>query len=239
MNTALQLYSLRTVDEPLASLVETVGAMGYEGVEFAYRLPDADPEAVAETLERSGVAAAGAHVPIDQLDELGPYRTLGCETLVVPYLDETNFESRAAVERTATRLTDAAERLVDRGIALGYHNHSHEFVRLEDGTAYEALAVATPTTVDLQLDVGHAALAGEDPVALLERYGDRIRQVHLKDYDLEREVSVALGEGDVDIAGCVDAALEADVEWGIVEFEDSDEPLDTAERSIEALGELL
>jgi sugar phosphate isomerase/epimerase len=237
VRTAIQLYSLRTVEEPLPALIEAVE--GYDGVEFAYRLPDADREAVAAALDRAGVTAAGAHVPIEQLDDLDPYRALGCDTLVVPYLDESHFESREAVERTATRLTDAAERLVDRGFAFGYHDHTHEFVPLEDGTAYGALAAATPTSVDLQLDVGHAALAGEDPVALIERYADRIEQVHLKDCDLDGKTSTALGEGDVDIAGCIDAALDAGVEWGIVEFEDSDDPLVTAERSREALDSLL
>jgi len=243
MNTALQLYSVRSVDEPLPSLVESVAAAGYDDVEFAYRLADADTAAVAETLGRSGLTAAGAHVPAERFDDLDrtveTYRTLGCETLVVPFLDETHFGSPDAVERTATRLTDVAERLVDRGGSFGYHNHSHEFVELADGTAYERLAAATPSTVRLQLDVGHAALAGHDPVALLERYGDRIDQVHLTDYDLDRQVSVDLGDGDVDVAGCVDAARDVGVEWAIVEFEDSDDPLRSAERSHETLASLL
>lgn len=242
MRTALQLYSVRDVDEPLPWLVESVAEMGYEGVEFAYRLPDADAEAVAEALDRTGVVAAGAHVPVERFDELArlpEYRTLGCGSLVVPYLDESHFDSREAVERTAAHLADIGERLADHPFDFGYHNHSHEFVPIEDGTAYEMLAAATPSTVALQLDVGHARLAGQDPVALLERYGDRIQQVHLKDYDTDRGTSVALGEGDVDVGGCVDAALAADVEWGVVEFEDSDDPLRTAERSLETLSGLV
>ena len=84
-----------------------------------------------------------------------------------------------------------------------------------------------------------AALAGQDPVSLLERYGDRIEGVHLKDYDLDAEASVDLGDGDVDVAGCIGAARDAAVEWGIVEFESSDDPLASAERSAETLEELL
>lgn len=238
MRTAIQLYSLRDVSAPLAEVVERMGQMGYEGVEFAYRLADADEEAVRDVLDAADVTAAGAHVPLERFEDVesvaDTYAGLGCETLVVPYLDESHFESRGAVERAAARLTDVGERLADRGIDFGYHNHTHEFVPLEDGTAYEVLAAATPTTVDLQVDVGLAALAGQDPVALVERYGDRITQLHCKDYDLEAERSVDLGNGDVDVAGCLDAAREAGVEWAIVEFEDSEDPFESAERSLAA-----
>lgn len=243
MRAALQLYSLRDVPAPLPEVLERVGEQGYEGVEFAYRLPDADHEAVRDALDATGVTAASAHVPVDRFDDVESvverYAGLDCRTLVVPYLDESHFESRGAVERAAARLTDIGERLADRGVDFGYHNHTHEFVSLEDGTAYEALAAATPTTVDLQLDVGLAALAGQDPVALVERYGDRITQLHCKDYDLDAGESVDLGDGDVDVAGCIEAAREADVEWAIVEFEDSDDPFASAERSLAALEELL
>lgn len=243
MRTAIQLYSLRDVSAPLAEVVERVGEQGYEGVEFAYRLADADREAVRDALDGADVTAAGAHVPVDRFDDVEGvverYADLDCRTLVIPYLEESHFESRGAVERAAARLTDIGERLADHGVDFGYHNHTHEFVSLQNGTAYEALAAATPTTVDLQFDVGLAALAGQDPVALVERYGDRIAQLHCKDYDLDAERSVDLGDGDVDIAGCIEAAREADVEWTIVEFEDSDDPFTSAERSLAALDELL
>lgn len=243
MRTAIQLYSLRNVPEPLPEVVEHLGAQGYEGVEFAYRLADADEEAVRTALRDADVTAAGAHVPVDRFEDIESvaefYTSLGCRTLVVPYLDESHFESRGAVERAAARLTDIGEQLADNGFEFGYHNHTHEFVALDNSTAYDAFAAATPTTVDLQLDVGLAALAGEDPVDLVERYGDRIVQLHCKDYDLDAERSVDLGDGDVDIAGCLDAAREADVEWAIVEFEDSNDPFTSAERSLDTLKALL
>lgn len=243
MRTAIQLYSLRDVPEPLPEVVERLGMQGYEGVEFAYRLADANEEAVQTALRDADVAAAGAHVPVDRFDDVESvaefYTALGCQTLVVPYLDESHFESRGAVERAAAYLTDVGEQLADSGVGFGYHNHTHEFVALDDGTAYDALAAATPTTVDLQLDVGLAALAGKDPVDLVKRYGDRIVQLHCKDYDLDAKQSVDLGDGDVDIAGCLDAAHEADVEWAIVEFEDSDDPFTSSERSLDTLEALL
>ena len=42
--TAVQLYTLRDVEGSLESLLERVAAAGFDGVEFAYRLPESDPE---------------------------------------------------------------------------------------------------------------------------------------------------------------------------------------------------
>jgi len=242
--TALQLYSLREVDRPLADIVEAVADAGYDGVEFAYRLADADHDAVRAALDRTDTAAASAHVPIDRLEDdrdgtVDRYRDLGCETLVVPYLPGDAFATREAVAGAADRLTALGEALADTGVGFGYHNHDHEFVTLDDDrTAYDELAAATGDVVDLQIDVGLAALAGRDPVALLERYADRLGSVHLKDYDLDAERSADLGDGDVPIGECVEVALAVDVEWFVVEFEDADDPLASAQHSLDALREL-
>lgn len=242
MRRAIQLYSLRAVDATVPALLEQLGTTGYEGVEFAYRVPDADPGRVVAALERSGLRTAGAHVPIERFADVDEtvrdYRALGCDRLVVPILEAASFADVDGVRRVATRLTDLADRLADRDVTLAYHNHDHEFTSLGDRTAYDELVESTPATVGLQVDVGLAALAGADPVALLERYADRIDTVHLKDYELEAGRSVDLGDGDVPVAACVRAAREADVSWAIVEFEDSPDPLASAARSLETLSDL-
>lgn len=243
MNLGIQLYSLRTVDEPLPELIAHVGAMGYQGVEFAYRVSDADPSAVREATDHADLAVAGAHVPADRFDDLSEtltlYRPLECDRFIVPYLDGTRFESEMAVEGTAAWLGELADSLADRDVALGYHNHDHEFATLDEGMAFDHLVRSTPETVGFQIDVGLAALAGMDPVLLLERHGDRLLSVHLKDYDLAAGQSVDLGDGDVPIADCVAVADDAGVEWLIVEFDSSDEPLESADRCLTAVRGLV
>lgn len=243
MRPAIQLYSLRTVERPLPELVSAVAHRGYDGVEFAYRVDEAEPEPLRQTMDDAGIDAAGAHVPIESFETftatVDRYRTLGCETLVVPYLPAERFTDRAAIDAAGADLADIAERLTAADLACGYHNHDHEFVAVDGDAAYDRLASATPASLRLQVDVGLAALAGRDPVALIDRYADRITQVHLKDYDLSTEESVDLGDGDVDIAGCIDAAQAAEVEWAIVEFESSEDPLASADGSFETLSALL
>ena len=138
-----QLYSLHAVDDPLPSVVERVGAAGFEGVEFA-GLDDAPVEEVVDALDDAGVAAAGAHVALDDI-EADPdgvaetYRALGCEHVAVPWLDPEHFASREAVEECAERLDAAAAALAEHGLTLHYHNHDQEFVDLDGAPAIDLI----------------------------------------------------------------------------------------------------
>ena len=67
--SAVQLFVLRDADKPLSAVLEDVASAGFDGVEFAYRLPEADVDAVVETLEQTGLEVAGAHVAIEELTE--------------------------------------------------------------------------------------------------------------------------------------------------------------------------
>ena len=68
----------------------------------------------------------------------------------------------------------------ENGIALTFHHHmgtvvqtAEEIDRMMEGT--------DPELFSLLYDTGHLFYCGEDPVAVLEKYVDRIKHVHLKD----------------------------------------------------------
>jgi len=89
---AIQLYTLRDVDRPFTEVLELVADAGFEGVEFAYRVTEADPAAVVETLDVTGLDVAGAHVGLDRLEEsfdetVDRYEELGVENVIVPWID--------------------------------------------------------------------------------------------------------------------------------------------------------
>lgn len=225
----VQLYTFRNVAMETAGLVRRVAAMGYEGVEFATR-PD-DPDAVADALADADVGTVGAHVDSTAFEDvsgtLAAYAPVEPERLVLAHLPPSQFASTAAVAdaaRTLERYADAAREV---GVAACYHNHDHEFRTLEgEGrSAYDALAAATD--VALELDVGWARAAGADPVALIDRYGDRMPAVHLKDVDPAGN-PCEFGAGVVDLDGCVDAASDAGVEWLVVEDEGAANPVGAA-----------
>lgn len=240
MNGAVQLYTLRALDRPVTDLLELVAETPLSGVEFA-GLADSQPDHLAAALERTGLEPVAAHVPLNELEAdpeavAAPYRRLGCQRLVVPWLDPERFTDESAVDRTAARLSTAATRLVAEGVETAYHNHDQEFVDLGGRDAYDRFASAAEG-VSLELDVGWVTAAGRDPVAVLERYGDRIDLVHLKDVDGDRPC--ALGEGDVPLEACAAAARAAGVEWLIYEHDDPTDPLAALRRDAATLRALL
>jgi sugar phosphate isomerase/epimerase len=238
--SAIQLYTLRNVDRPFTEVLELVADAGFAGVEFAYRVTGADPDDVLETLDVTGLEVAGAHVDVDALEDdfeetVECYEELGVENVVVPWLDAESFGSRRAVADAAERLGTLEDRLDERGTSLHYHNHDHEYVELNGITGFDAFLDATD--FGIELDLGLALAAGDDPAARLRSLGERSRLVHLKDYDLTADGSVPVGEGDLDLPAIADAVDRNDSDWLVYEYEGAD-PLDTLERAAERTAEL-
>ena len=240
MQTAIQFFTLRDVDEPLPELLDRVGETSLDGVEFG-TVEEIEP--VAAALDRNDLSVAGIHGIADEFEDdpesvVEHHRPLDTDAFVIAWMAADAFADRAAVEATATRLDDLAGAFADAGTSLQYHNHDHEFVDLDDGrTGFDAFAEKTET-VGIELDVGWAAAAGYDPTALVERYGDQISHLHLKDVEVETGTPVEIGTGDVDMAGCAAAAREAGVEWLIYEHDEPDDPLASLEHGAEFLDEL-
>ncbi|MFB6150540.1 MAG: sugar phosphate isomerase/epimerase family protein [Haloarculaceae archaeon] len=238
--SAIQLYTLRDVDRPFTEVLELVADAGFDGVEFAYRVTDADPDEVAATLDETGLAVAGAHVPVEDLeddfeDTVAFYDALGVENVVVPWLDPDHFESRDAVAAAADRLDALADDLADRGKRLHYHNHDHEYVELDGTTGFDAFVDATD--FGIELDVGFALFVGDDPAARLRSLGERSRLVHLKDFDVDAGESVPVGEGDLDLDGIADAVAANDSDWLVYEYEGED-PLATLGQAADRTNDL-
>lgn len=119
------------------------------------------------------------------------------------------------------------------GLTFIYHNHGFEFQPFKDGTLYDFLVTQTdPDYVSLELDILWAYFPGQDPVFLLNKYGNRYKTLHLKDLKkgVERgslsggtaqDNDVALGSGQIDIPGVLKAARRAGVKHYYIEDESS------------------
>lgn len=232
VRTAIQLYTLRDLDVPFADLLARVGDAGFDGVEYAYRVTEADPGDVAAALDETGLRVPSAHVSIEPLEDdldatVERYRGRRCERLVVPHLDPECFETAEATRETAERLDALADRLGERDYPLLYHNHDFEFAAAFDDsrTPFDVLVEETDT-VDFELDVGLAAYAGADPAAVLREHGDRIDLLHCTDtrVDAEDPVHASYGTGDVAFPPVYEAAGDAGVAWDVYENGSHDDP---------------
>ena len=71
----------------------------------------------------------------------------------------------------------------DRGFKLCFHHHMGTVVQTSEETD-RMMANTDPRYVFLCYDTGHFTFAGEDPLAMLKKYVDRVGHVHLKDMRL-------------------------------------------------------
>lgn len=131
----------------------------------------------------------------------------------------------------AARVGIAADRVRERGFEPTFHHHACSYVEAPG----EIERLLESTDVDLCLDTGHLLLGGGDPLAGLTAWGSRINHLHVKDCrravvdaivaeragmrDVwSRGTFCALGAGDLDIAGFLDAvAAIGFAGWLVVE----------------------
>ncbi len=106
------------------------------------------------------------------------------------------------------------------GLTLAYHNHHLELKRFGDVVALDELLVHADPDVKLEMDCGHLASAGHDPVRFLQRYPGRIPLLHVKDISApgasiyDTTASVEIGSGIIDWHALFRAAREA----GVVQY---------------------
>ncbi len=217
MKIGLQLYTIRdtfqNADEFKAG-IKKVKELGYEGVEFAGYAGLAAEE-LKLFLDESGLTAISSHHSLKDLefnlkDTILYNKTLGCKYIVCAYAPAGNREE---VEHVVKVMGTAKKTVADYGMELLYHNHFHEFKKLEDGTLPLSLI---GESCNLELDTYWAFYAGVEPCFFMREYGKKISLVHLKDGDFEGN-PCAIGEGFNNIKGIRAMSERIGMEWLIVE----------------------
>jgi inosose dehydratase len=79
-------------------------------------------------------------------------------------------------------LNELARRVKEDGMQLVFHNHVGTYVETEPETG-RLLDETDPALVGWCLDCGHLAYGGGDNLRMLDRYGNRVSYVHIKDVD--------------------------------------------------------
>lgn len=139
-------------------------------------------------------------------------------------------------ERLCSGLDRLGKAAVERGFKLCFHHHMGTVVQTAAETD-RMLAGTDPRYVFLCYDTGHFTFAGEDPLASLKKYVDRVGHVHLKDMRLpvveearknnwsflqavRSGAFTVPGDGDVDFDPVLKVLAEAGYQgWLLVEAE--------------------
>ena len=243
MNYGLQLYSVRDIaSENFELMLDSVAKMGYSFVESA-GFYNRSAEQVKKKLEENGITLCSTHTSFklicENLDEVIAYhKAIGCKDMVIP---GAPTDTAADVDRLVDVINGTIPKLEAEGIRLHFHNHSKEFIPNADGQIpYDE--IASRTNVYFEIDTFWTFNAGLDPLAILEKYADRVRFIHLKDgipqdrSDPESKVvGKSLGQGKAPVKAVIRKAKEMGLTI-VVESENLDPcGLDEVERCIQFL----
>ena len=229
-----------------------IAAAGYEGVEmFDGNVADfADrPDELHALLAETGLALVGVYtganfVYDDALpDELYRVRraaelarTFGAEQLVVGGgARRATGTPDSDYDRLAAALDTVDDIAGEHGLSACYHPHLSTIVEGPD----EVEKIFTRSRIGFCPDTAHLAAGGGDPAALIRRFPDRIRHVHLK--DLRDGAFLPLGQGDVDFTDVLAAIREVGYDrWLMVELDSYDgDPAEAARISRTHLDRVL
>jgi sugar phosphate isomerase/epimerase len=219
---SLQLYTVRAeLDRDVEGAVARVAEIGFRQVE-PFGLTELGPR-LAGPLAEHGLAAPTSHAGLLGADLPAVFEAaakLGTGTLIDPYVDPNRWQAEGDVRQIATELNEVAAKAKDHGLTIGYHNHHFELEsRIGGRHALEVFAEHLDPAVVLEVDTYWAAVGGADVPALLERLGDRVVALHVKDGDgsLDNTAQVAVGAGMMPVPAILAAAPDS---LAVVELDD-------------------
>lgn len=225
-----QLYTVREFCKTIEDTKETLLKLkdiGYTAVQLSGVAPMADQQAeLARILKETGMNGSCTHVSFERLCKetdkvIEEHRLWGAPHIGIGGLPQHYFQPGGAA-RFVDELRTVAPAIAEAGMDFSYHNHAHEFRRVEqDKTWLELLYETAPADIlKAELDTYWVTAGGGSPVAWMRKLGKRQSLLHLKDMCIgpEREQRfAAIGNGNLDWPGIFAAAEEMEVKYMLVE----------------------
>jgi sugar phosphate isomerase/epimerase len=217
----IQMWTVKAeAEKDLEGTLKKLFALGFREIEFAgyYDKTAAD---LGKLLKGIGLTPVSTHAGADDIaakpDQIiADAKTLGLKYIICssPMSDAAKAKLEWAKKMDALDPGDwkmnaelfnkFGKQVKAAGMNFGYHNHHVEFKKFGTQTAFDTLFGSTdPDLVKIELDVGWAVAARQDPLAIINKYKGRIVALHVKDIgqladDPHLATTVAVGEGTID-----------------------------------------
>ncbi len=199
----LQLYSLRAdAKKDLKGTLQKAADMGYTSIEAADygngKFYGMDPVEFKKLVESTGMKVISSHqnraLTKEELaakdfskalawwdQAIDAHQKAGMKYMVMPYLKRP--ETLKDMQTYCEYFNEVGKRAAAKGIAFGYHNHKHEFEKIENKISMMdyMLQHTDPKYVFIELDVYWAVRGETGPVDLFKKYPNRFRLLHIKD----------------------------------------------------------
>jgi sugar phosphate isomerase/epimerase len=238
MGIAVQMYTVRdftTKADGLARTLTAISDIGYEAVQLSAvgamngNKPEVGALQARTMLDDCGLKCIATHRNWDDLAErtdaeIEFHKTLGCRFAAIGGIPQRYGDRGAEGYREfVAHAAPVIAALKEAGIVFGYHNHAHEFQRIDSEygkTLFDIFIKEGGPDFMLEVDVYWVGHAGINPVRIFERCVGRTPVVHVKDKEVvpgEGPVMAPVGEGNLDWQSILPSCVLAGVDWYAVE----------------------
>jgi sugar phosphate isomerase/epimerase len=200
---ALQLYSLREdFKNDFDAAIRKVGEAGYTAVEAADygsgKFYGKTPEEFKAAVETAGMKVLSSHTtkPLSEKElrtkdfseslawwdeAIVAHLAAGMKYIVAPWMDVP--KTLADLQTYCDYYNAIGEKCKAKGLLFGYHNHAHEYTKIEDVVMYDYMLEHTnPEWVFFQMDVYWTVMGRQSPVEYFQKYPGRFTLLHIKDH---------------------------------------------------------
>ena len=184
MDFSYQLYSARN-EKSLDDTLKTLKQLGYTQVE-GWGGQFSDPATLAASVKGAGLTMPTAHMGYAQLEDsaaaIKTAQAVGIKTVFCPAPPSADFrEGKGNWAEFGAGLDKIGKAFNAAGLGFGYHNHHWEFAKGADGKYPMDILLAAAPSLEWEMDLAWVVKGGEDPVKWMDKYGDRITAIHVKD----------------------------------------------------------
>ena len=233
----VQTYTFRrSIGQDPAKVLDTIKMMGFTEIEGGSGRMH--PTEFKKLCDDRGISipstGAGYEELVNKIDSVvWKAKLLGAKYVMCAWIPHQNNELTFENAKKAVEdFNRAGKILKENGITFCYHAHGYEFQPYEDGTLLDYMFKNTnPEYVSFQMDIFWIQFGGGDPAALLKKYGNRWKTMHLKDMrkgtkkDLTGltsvENDVTLNTGELDLPAILKEAKRIGIKHYFIEDESS------------------
>ena len=182
-----QLYSSRNFP-PLGDTLKMVADAGYTQVEGYGGLYEGAALAELQAgLDATGLTMPTGHLGLSMVRDtpdqaVAVAKQLGIKAIFIPHLmpDERPTDA-AGWAQFGRDLAEAGKPIWDAGLKFGWHNHDFELADLGGADRPLDLIMQGSDDLALELDIAWVTRGGQDPLAWVSKYNNRMLAAHVKD----------------------------------------------------------
>jgi sugar phosphate isomerase/epimerase len=212
----LQLYTIRdAMTADALGTLKKVSDLGYKNLELASysngKFYGFAPKEFKKIVSDMGMEAVSSHsaveskgITIDSAKIMADaHAQLGVKYCIQPWIEPVD----RTIEKYKTMIGEwnkVGKIMKEVGIQFGYHNHNFEFANINGVVPYfdVFLPEMDKDLITMELDLFWASKAGQDPVAMFNKYPGRFQLLHFKDMKTKQAPFFEVIKDDITCVGC-------------------------------------